>query len=194
MTDPWDDAGRSQAGFVVTGAGLRVPVAAPTALGGWPATPGRRSGRGARRCGASGVPWRGSERLPALRRARAGAGVRTAAARSLPRRVSHRREGLEGTDRLDGHSAERAHARGGCSRRHRAWPPAPSTTSFKWLRRQAPEHRVACVGRPAHAPRQGEGVEGPSESPELNHVTHVARGRRRGRRHFPACLAQPPSR
>ena len=40
MTDPWDDAGRSQAGFVVTGAGLRVPVAAPTALGGWPATPG----------------------------------------------------------------------------------------------------------------------------------------------------------
>jgi hypothetical protein len=40
MTDPWDDAGRSRAGFVVTGAGLRVPVAAPTALGGWPATPG----------------------------------------------------------------------------------------------------------------------------------------------------------
>ena len=40
MTDPWDDAGRSQAGFVVTGAGLRVPVAAPTALGGWPALPG----------------------------------------------------------------------------------------------------------------------------------------------------------
>jgi BON domain len=38
MTDPWDDAGRSQAAFVVTGAGLRVPVAAPTALGGWPAT------------------------------------------------------------------------------------------------------------------------------------------------------------
>ena len=37
MTDPVDDAGRSQAGFVVTGAGLRVPVAAPTALGGWPA-------------------------------------------------------------------------------------------------------------------------------------------------------------
>jgi BON domain len=40
MTDPWDDAGRSQAGFVVTGAGLRVPVAAPTAFGGWPATAG----------------------------------------------------------------------------------------------------------------------------------------------------------
>ena len=32
MTDPWDDAGRSQAGFVVTAGGLRVPVAAPTAL------------------------------------------------------------------------------------------------------------------------------------------------------------------
>jgi hypothetical protein len=39
MTDPWDDAGRSQSGFVVTAGGLRVPVAAPTALGGWPATP-----------------------------------------------------------------------------------------------------------------------------------------------------------
>jgi osmotically-inducible protein OsmY len=38
MTDPWDDAGRSQAGFVVTAAGLRVPVAAPTSLAGWPAT------------------------------------------------------------------------------------------------------------------------------------------------------------
>ena len=44
MIDPWDDAGRSQAGFVVTGAGLRVPVAAPTALGGWPATPGPAGG------------------------------------------------------------------------------------------------------------------------------------------------------
>jgi len=40
MTDPWDDAGRNQTGFVVTGSGLRVPVAAPTSLGGWPATPG----------------------------------------------------------------------------------------------------------------------------------------------------------
>jgi hypothetical protein len=40
MTDPWDDAGRSQAGFVVTAGGLRVPVAAPPALAGWPAIPG----------------------------------------------------------------------------------------------------------------------------------------------------------
>ena len=45
MTDPWDDAGRSQAGFVVTATGLRVPVAAPTSVAGWPATPGRRLAR-----------------------------------------------------------------------------------------------------------------------------------------------------
>jgi hypothetical protein len=38
MTDPWDDAGRSQSGFVVTAGGLRVPVAAPASLSGWPAT------------------------------------------------------------------------------------------------------------------------------------------------------------
>jgi len=38
MTDPWDDAGRSQSGFLVTAGGLRVPVAAPTSLAGWPAT------------------------------------------------------------------------------------------------------------------------------------------------------------
>ena len=38
MTDPWDDAGRSQAGIVVTAGGLRVPVCAPAPLGGWPAT------------------------------------------------------------------------------------------------------------------------------------------------------------
>jgi hypothetical protein len=44
MTDPWDDAGRSKAGFVVTGAGLRVPVGSATALGGWPATPGAAAG------------------------------------------------------------------------------------------------------------------------------------------------------
>jgi hypothetical protein len=37
MTDPWDD-GRTQAGFVVTSAGLRVPVAAPTSIAGWPST------------------------------------------------------------------------------------------------------------------------------------------------------------
>jgi hypothetical protein len=38
MTDPWDDAGRSRAGIVVTASGLRVPVCAPTSLAGWPAT------------------------------------------------------------------------------------------------------------------------------------------------------------
>ena len=37
MTDPWDDTARSRAGFVMTTAGLRVPVAAPPALAGWPA-------------------------------------------------------------------------------------------------------------------------------------------------------------
>lgn len=36
MTDPWDDAGRSPAGIVVTAGGLRVPVCAP-APAGWPA-------------------------------------------------------------------------------------------------------------------------------------------------------------
>ncbi len=38
MTDPWDDAGRSQAGIVVTAGGLRVPVCAPAPVGGWPTT------------------------------------------------------------------------------------------------------------------------------------------------------------
>jgi hypothetical protein len=33
--DPFDDAGRSQAGFVVTASGLRVPVAAPTSVAAW---------------------------------------------------------------------------------------------------------------------------------------------------------------
>lgn len=36
MTDPWDDAGRTQAGFLVNARGLRVPVATPTATTGWP--------------------------------------------------------------------------------------------------------------------------------------------------------------
>ena len=36
MTDPWDDAATNRAGFVVTGAGLRVPVAAPGPLAGRP--------------------------------------------------------------------------------------------------------------------------------------------------------------
>jgi hypothetical protein len=57
MTDPWDDAGRSPAGFVVTGAGLRVPVAAPTALGGWPAAPG--SARAAAPAAGGPAPFRG---------------------------------------------------------------------------------------------------------------------------------------
>jgi len=39
MNDPWDDAGRGQAGFVVTAKGLRVPVAAPASPAAWPATP-----------------------------------------------------------------------------------------------------------------------------------------------------------
>ena len=56
MTDPWNDAGRSQAGFVVTGAGLRVPVAAPTALGGWPATLGPAGGPAAAAARAAGAP------------------------------------------------------------------------------------------------------------------------------------------
>jgi hypothetical protein len=46
MTDPWDDAGRSQSGFVVTAGGLRVPVAAPTSLGGWPSTADAAPGAG----------------------------------------------------------------------------------------------------------------------------------------------------
>ena len=53
MTDPWDDAGRSQSGFVVTAGGLRVPVAAPTALAGWPAAPGATFG--------AAVPGAGTE-------------------------------------------------------------------------------------------------------------------------------------
>ena len=46
MTDPWDDPGRSQSGFVVTAGGLRVPVAAPTSPGGWPATTDAAAGAG----------------------------------------------------------------------------------------------------------------------------------------------------
>lgn len=37
MTDPFDDPARSRAGFVVTAAGLRVPVATPAPSAGWPA-------------------------------------------------------------------------------------------------------------------------------------------------------------
>lgn len=66
MTDPWDDAGRSQAGFVVTGAGLRVPVASPTALGGWPATPGAAGAPAAAASGAfRGVGPKGYQRSDA---------------------------------------------------------------------------------------------------------------------------------
>lgn len=44
MTDPWDDTGGSQAGFVMTATGLRVPVAAPTSRAGWPVLPAAPAG------------------------------------------------------------------------------------------------------------------------------------------------------
>ncbi len=63
MTDPWDDTGRSQAGFVMTATGLRVPVAAPTsARGGWPALPAAAAGAAraaALRAAGAVAPYRG---------------------------------------------------------------------------------------------------------------------------------------
>jgi hypothetical protein len=53
MIDPWDDGTISRAGFVVTGAGLRVPVAAPGPLAGL-----RQSGAAATTAPAD-APYRG---------------------------------------------------------------------------------------------------------------------------------------
>ena len=72
MTDPFDDAGGSQAGagrrvedvgFVMTAAGLRVPVAAPTSRGGWPVLPAAPAdaalGAAARAAATGGTQYRG---------------------------------------------------------------------------------------------------------------------------------------
>lgn len=53
MIDPWDDATTSRAGFVVTGAGLRVPVAAPGPLA------GQRQPGGAATTAPADAPYRG---------------------------------------------------------------------------------------------------------------------------------------
>jgi hypothetical protein len=58
MNDPWDEAGRGQAGFVVTAKGLRVPVAAPASTAGWPATPDAPQGA-ALPAGGSEARYRG---------------------------------------------------------------------------------------------------------------------------------------
>lgn len=60
MNDPWDEAGRSQAGFVVTASGLRVPVAAQTGYPGW--VQGAEAARGAGEAGFRGVGPKGYQR------------------------------------------------------------------------------------------------------------------------------------
>jgi hypothetical protein len=65
MNDPWDDAGRNQTGFVVTGSGLRVPVAARGGSVGWApgaeAMPAAKAGAEARYRGVGPKGYRRSD-------------------------------------------------------------------------------------------------------------------------------------
>jgi osmotically-inducible protein OsmY len=61
MNDPWDDD-RSQAGFMVTATGLRVPVAGQTAVTGWTPAAHARTAAGGPEAHYRGVGPKGYQR------------------------------------------------------------------------------------------------------------------------------------
>ena len=162
MTDPWDDAGRSQAGIVVTAGGLRVPVCAPAPLGGRPADgsglPNRRARGRNRSAGYRGVGPKGYQRSDSR--------LKEQVCEQLLLDPYLDPSGIvvkvsKGPRRAHRHRAERTHARRQRLRRHPAWPPVRSTQASGGRRNRArlARHSSRVARQHAHA-----GASGPTRT------------------------------